>query len=135
MSDHTIISIDDVENSAEAFGLAPGLDARFASKDLDCKHAGISFQKLAPGFRVPFGHAHPEQEELYVIVKGDGRVKLDDDVKDVRERDVIRIGAGVKHGIEAGANGLELIAFGAPGPLRGDAEMDQEWWADEPTAS
>ncbi len=107
MSDYTIISIDDVENSAEASGLAPGLGARLRAK--------IS---------------HPGQEELLVIVKGDGRVKHDD-VKDVRERDVIRIGAGVTHGIEAGANGLELIAFGAPGLLRGDAEMDQGWWADE----
>ncbi len=82
MSDYTIISIDDVENSAEASGLAPGLGARLRAK--------IS---------------HPGQEELLVIVKGDGRVKLDDDVNDVRERDVIRIGAGVTHGIEAGANG------------------------------
>jgi len=134
MRDYAIISIDDVENSAEAFGLAPDLDARFASKDLGCENAGLSFQKLAPGFRIPFGHAHPEQEELYVIVKGDGRVKLDDDVKAVRERDVIRIGAGVKHAIETGANGLELIAFGAPGPLRGDAEMVQGWWVDEGAA-
>ena len=61
-------------------------------------------------------------------------MKLDDDVKAVRERDVIRIGAGVKHAIEAGANGLELIAFGAPGPLRGDAEMVQGWWVDEGAA-
>jgi len=78
LSDYTIISIDDVESSAEASGLAPVLGARFASKDLDCEHAGISVQRLAQGFRVSFGHAHPEQEELYVIVKGDGRVKLDD---------------------------------------------------------
>ena len=130
MSDYTITNIMDVKDSAQEFGLSPGLEARFPSGELGTTKTGMSYQKLAPGFRVPFGHSHPEQEELYVILSGAGRIKLDDAVEDVKQWDVVRIPPGVMHDIEAGDEGLEVLAFGAPGPLRGDAAMEQGWWSD-----
>jgi quercetin dioxygenase-like cupin family protein len=130
MSDYTIRNLEQIENSAEAFGLAPGIDARFPSTELGCVKTGMSVQRLAPGFRIPFGHSHPDQEELYVIAEGSGRVKLDEAVHDLKQWDLVRIGPGVMHSLEAGPQGMQLIAFGAPGPLRGDAAMEQGWWSD-----
>lgn len=90
----------------------------------------MSFQKLNPGFRMPFGHRHKEQEELYVIVAGSGRVKIDDEVVDVERWDARRIPGNEMRGVEAGPEGLTFVAFGAPntGPPSADAEMEPDWW-------
>ncbi len=64
MSSYTIRNLEQIENSAETFGLDSGLDARFPSRELGCEKTGVSVQRLAPEFRIPFGHSHPEQEEV-----------------------------------------------------------------------
>ncbi len=119
----------DVEDSAVAFGLSPGLEARFASGELDLTALGASLQRLAPGFRVPFGHKHAEQEELYVVLSGGGRVRLDDEVRDVGPLDAIRVANDTMRNFEAGPEGLELLAIGAPATGPGDAETVSGWWS------
>jgi mannose-6-phosphate isomerase-like protein (cupin superfamily) len=128
MSGYSIKNLKEVEDSATQFGLSPSLEARFARKALDGENAGLSYQRLAPNFRVPFGHKHGAQEEIYVLVNGSGRVKLDDEVVDVKQWDAIRVEPGTMRAFEAGPDGAELIAFGAGAP--GDADMVQGWWTD-----
>src|SRR2546423_1168098 len=130
MSDYKIVNFKDVEDSAQKFGLAPDLEARFPKHELGCHTAAVSKQRLAPGFRVPFRHRHADQEELYVILEGGGRIKVEDDVQDVGPWDVVRVAPGKMHGIEAGPEGLELLAFGAPIAEESDAAMVQGWWGD-----
>ena len=130
MADYTIKNLIEIEDAAPKFGFAPNLEARFAGDSLGNESAGISYQRLAAGFRIPFGHKHKTQEEMYVVVSGSGRVKLDDDVRDVKQWDVVRVGHGTTRNFEAGPEGMELIAIGAPGPTQGDAEMTQDWWTD-----
>ncbi|HYH58829.1 MAG TPA: hypothetical protein VD790_06370 [Thermoleophilaceae bacterium] len=122
----------DVQDSAPGFGFAPDMEARFASKDLALEHGGLGYERFAPNFRVPFGHLHKAQEEVYVAVSGGGRLKLDDEIIDVKQWDVIRIGAGVMRNWEAGPEGLEVVAFGAPklDDPAADAEMRPGWWSD-----
>ncbi|HET8894112.1 MAG TPA: cupin domain-containing protein [Gaiellaceae bacterium] len=128
MSGYTIKNLKQVDDSATQFGLSPNLEARFARKPLDGKNAGLSYQRLAPGFRVPFGHTHETQEEIYVVVSGSGRLKLDDEVVDVQQWDAIRVAPRTMRNWEAGPDGLEFVAFGAG--RAGDAEMTQDWWSD-----
>ena len=104
----------DVEDSATKFGFAPDLEARFASGDLALEKSAVSYQRLAPGFRLPFGHSHDQQEELYVVLSGGGRLKLDDEIVEVGPLDAVRIAPEVTRGFEAGADGVEILAFGAP---------------------
>jgi len=131
MGDYTIKNLKEVEDSAPKFGLSPGLEARFPRDLLDSEAAGISYQRLAPNFRIPFGHKHKRQEEVYVLVSGSGRVKLDDDVRDIKQWDVVRVARKTMRCFEAGPEGAEIIAFGAPGPDLGDAEEPaMNWWAD-----
>ena len=118
----------DVEDMAPQFGLAPSLEARFARSALECEHTGISHQKIAPNFRVPFGHRHAEQEEIYVVLSGSGRAKLDDDFVDLRPLDALRVAPATVRAFEAGPEGLELIAFGAPRGAGNDSELQQDWW-------
>ena len=63
----------DVENAAPKFGMPDELQARFARGALEGETLGLSHVTLAPNFRIPFGHRHEGQEEVYVVVKGSAR--------------------------------------------------------------
>ena len=128
MANYTVKNLKQVDNAAERFGLAENLEARFARKPLELENLGISYQRLEPNFRIPFGHKHGKQEELYVILSGTARVKVDDDVVELKQWDAIRVPAEVTRNFEAGPNGVEYLAIGAP--LDDDTDMVQEWWAD-----
>jgi mannose-6-phosphate isomerase-like protein (cupin superfamily) len=122
----------DVEDSATKFGYAPDLEARFATGALGLEKSAVSYQRLAPGFRLPFGHSHEQQEELYVLLSGSGRLKLDEEFVEVGPLDAVRIPPEVTRGFEAGPEGAELLAFGAPntgGPAE-DANPTPGWWSD-----
>jgi mannose-6-phosphate isomerase-like protein (cupin superfamily) len=130
MGEYTIRNLKEVEDSAPKFGMSPALEARFARQELELESSGVSYQRLAPNARVPFGHKHSVQEELYVVVGGDGRIKLDDDVVELRHWDAVRIPPETMRCVEAGPDGIELIAFGAPNTGGGDVEMTPGWWVD-----
>ena len=132
MADYTKLNLkQDVEDMALRWDLSPGLESRFARQPLGLRNSGFSYFRLAPGFRVPFGHRHGEQEELYVIAAGSARLKLDDDVLELAQWDAVRIPPGTIRGIEGGPDGAELLAFGAPNTDNKDVEMLPGWWSDE----
>ena len=119
----------DVDDQAQAFGFAPALEFRVARDALETTQSALSFMRLAPGFRVPFGHHHEEQEEVYVVVHGSARLKLDDEVVELEPWDAVRIATGVVRDIEGGPDGAEVLLFGAPRVPPGDAVVEQDWWA------
>ena len=128
MGGYQIVNLKEVENSAEQFGLSPDLEARFARKPLGAERSGISYQRLAPNFRMPFGHNHEDQEETYVVLSGGGCIKLDDEVVDVKAWDVVRIAPATMRAPEAGPEGMELLCYGAG--RAGDTEPQPGWWTD-----
>jgi mannose-6-phosphate isomerase-like protein (cupin superfamily) len=130
MDAYTKINIEDVEDSAVSFGLSPGLEARFGRKALGGTVLGVSRETLAPGFRVPFGHTHRDQEEVYVVLRGGGRMKIGDELVDLVEGDLVRVAPGVWRCTEAGPDGLQVLAIGAPIADENDAEIEQGWWVD-----
>jgi mannose-6-phosphate isomerase-like protein (cupin superfamily) len=129
MSNYTKKNLNEVENQAPNFGMPSELEARFARTDLGGETLGLSLMTLAPNFRMPFGHKHEGQEELYVILRGSARVKVEDEIVELEPYDAIRIGMDTMRGVEAGPEGVEYIAFGA-GDDPKDAEMVQDWWSD-----
>ena len=131
MSAYTIKNLkDDVKDAAPDGGLAPGLEAHFAGSSLDCQESGVSYFRVAPDFRIPFGHTHGRQEEVYVIVDGTARLNLDGEVHELRKWDAVRMSPEVTRNLEAGPGGAEFLAFGAPNTGLGDAEMQPGWWTD-----
>lgn len=124
---------DDLADVGSNFNGAPGLEFRHASAALGLEHSGLSYQRIPPDYRFPYGHTHARQEELYVVVRGRGRFKLDEEIVDVREYDVVRVSPGTWRGYEAGPDGLEILVFGAPGlgdDPREDVEGVRDWWVD-----
>jgi gentisate 1,2-dioxygenase len=130
MSDYAIVNLGDVENVAPKFDMPEGMDVRFPKRMLGCRIGGVGVQKLPPGLRTPFGHAHREQEEIYVVAEGSGRIKLDDEIHDLRRWDIVRVGAGIMRNLEAGPEGITVIAFGAPLSEESDGNLVPGWWAD-----
>jgi mannose-6-phosphate isomerase-like protein (cupin superfamily) len=109
---------------------APGIEGRFARKHLDSRDLGISHFRYAPNLRSPVAHSHREQEEAYVVVAGSGRILLDDEVRDLRQWDVVRVSPEVVRSFEAGADGLDVIAIGGPKPADGDGVAGAATWPD-----
>jgi mannose-6-phosphate isomerase-like protein (cupin superfamily) len=131
MAAYTKINLkDDVEDQAPNFGLEGKLEARMARVPLELEHSGVSYQRLSPNYRLPFGHTHKTQEEVYVLVSGSARVKLEDEVIDLRPFDALRVPKETARCFEAGPEGAELIAIGAPNTGPGDAEVLNDWWTD-----
>jgi mannose-6-phosphate isomerase-like protein (cupin superfamily) len=129
MSSYTKKNLRDVENQAPNFNMPKELDARFARSDIEGETLGLTIFKLDPGFRIPFGHKHSAQEEVYVVVRGSGRVKVDDDIIELREWDAIRFDQDAMRNVEAGPDGIEYLAFSA-GNDSSDAEMTPGWWSE-----
>jgi quercetin dioxygenase-like cupin family protein len=129
MSSFTIKNLMDVEDSTGE--RAPGLEGRFARKHLDSEHLGISYFRYAPGVRSPMAHSHREQEEAYVVVGGSGRIRLDDEVHPLSRWDVVRVSPWTVRALEAGEDGLEVIAVGSDRPEGGDGVMAPSAWIDE----
>jgi mannose-6-phosphate isomerase-like protein (cupin superfamily) len=121
-----LLELDDVVGDR-----APGLEGRFARKHMESRDLGVSHWRYAPNVRSPVGHTHGEQEEAYVVVAGSGRVRLDDEIVDLKPWDVLRVAPETLRAFEGGSEGLELIAIGGPRPEEGDGNTVQAPWPGE----
>lgn len=126
MTDYAIINLKDIEDSAGE--RAPGVEARFARKHIDSEHLGVTYIRYEAGVRSPMAHSHREQEEAYVVIAGSGRVRLDDEIREVRQWDVVRVSPATIRAFEAGADGLEIIAVGSDRPEGGDGVAAETAW-------
>jgi mannose-6-phosphate isomerase-like protein (cupin superfamily) len=128
LSAYTIKNLMEIEDSAS--GQAPGIEARFARRHIDSDHLGVTYISYGPNARSPLGHSHREQEEVYVIVAGSGSIKLNDDVLELRQWDVVRVAPSTLRAVESGPDGLQLIAVGNDRPEGGDGQpAPPEWWS------
>lgn len=122
----TIVNLEDVDDMAARFGYGHLGEARFANRPLETLRTGISHQRLRPGARQGFGHRHHHAEEVYVVLAGHGRVKIDDEVTELRALDAVRIAPESLRAFEAGDEGMDLLVVGPLHP--GDAEIAADFW-------
>jgi uncharacterized cupin superfamily protein len=124
---------EDLEDVGTRFDGAPDLEFRLATQALGLEKSGLGYQRIPPGYRFPYGHMHKTQEEVYVVVRGSGRLKVDDEILELKEWDAVRVPPGAWRGYEAGSHGLEILVIGAPNlgdAPREDVEGRRDWWAD-----
>ena len=124
---YTIKNLRDVEDQAPKFGFADTQEARFAHHDLEAEATGLALQRVKPGRRQAFAHRHDDAEEIYVVLAGSGRVKLDDAVEELKPLDAIRIAPPVTRQFEAGDEGLELLVFGPRHDRDGELVREEFW--------
>ena len=124
---------DDLDDVGSNFDGPPDLEFRMATHALELEQSGLTFQRVPPGYRFPYGHTHKTQEEVYVVVRGGGRMKVDEEILDLKLWDAVRVPPGSWRGYEAGPEGLELLVIGAPSLGDGqpeDVEGERVWWSD-----
>ncbi|MBV8953746.1 MAG: cupin domain-containing protein [Solirubrobacterales bacterium] len=118
----------EVEDSAAKHGISEHQEARFPRRELGAEQTGFNYLKVKPGQREPFAHRHKQAEEIYVVMGGSGRLKLDDELVDLAPLDAVRVSPGTARGLEAGAEGLEVLIFGPH--VEGDGEVVSDFWSD-----
>jgi hypothetical protein len=128
MSAYTHKRLTDVEDSAAGLGLGAGQESRFATGDFDAEQTGFALHRFRAGTRQAIGHRHEQAEEVYVVVAGSGRMKLDDDIIEIELMDAIRVSPSVMRSFEAGPDGLDILVFGRL--HEGDGEAIPGWWSD-----
>ncbi len=122
----TIVNLENVEDQAPKFGFGDLGEARFARQALSTSRTGVAFHRLHPNARQGFGHRHQHAEEVYVVLAGSGRAKIDDEIHDLTALDAIRVAPESMRAFEAGPEGLEVLAFGPH--HAGDGDMSPEFW-------
>jgi mannose-6-phosphate isomerase-like protein (cupin superfamily) len=127
MSSYAISNLKQVENMAQKFGFGDHFEARFARRELECERTGLCYQRLAPNAIGPFGHVHEQDEEIYVVLAGSGRIRLDDEEVEISAYDAIRVAPRTLRAFAAGPEGLELLAFGTH--TENDASMREVQWS------
>ena len=60
----------DLEDIGSRFEGAPDLEFRAATKALELERSALTYQRVPPGYRFPYGHTHEKQEEVYVVLAG-----------------------------------------------------------------
>jgi mannose-6-phosphate isomerase-like protein (cupin superfamily) len=131
MTRYTHINLkDDVEDQAPKFGMSPHLEMRMARVPLELENSGLSYLRIAPNFRMPFGHTHKQQEEIYVLVDGSARMRIEDETRELKQWDAVRVHRDAMRSFEAGPEGALFLAVGAPNTGPGDADVEQGWWSD-----
>ena len=128
MSNYAIVNLKELEDSAA--GQAAGIEARFARKHLGSEHIGVTYLRYEPSVRSPMAHSHREQEEVYVVMRGAGKVRLGDEVRDVRQWDVVRVSPATIRAFEAGPEGMEFLAIGSQRPDGGDGIQAPTAWVE-----
>lgn len=124
---------EDLADVGPGFDGAPDLEFRWATEALGLQESGLGYQRLPPGCRFPYGHTHRRQEEVYVVLRGSGRMKLDEEIVELRRWDAVRVPPGTWRGYEAGPSGLEILVIGAPNlgaDPRTDVDGRRDWWAE-----
>jgi mannose-6-phosphate isomerase-like protein (cupin superfamily) len=125
---YTIKNLRETADSAPQFGLADMGEAHFPRTELDAQTTGLAYHVLKPGKRAPFGHRHNKAEEVYVVLSGGGRVRLDDQTVEIGELDAIRVAPEIKRGFEAGPEGMSVLVFGPH--YDSDGELLRDFWED-----
>ena len=118
-------NLADVEDMAVKHGLSETQEARFPARELGAEQTGMNYLIVKPGQREAFAHRHGQAEEIYLVLRGSGRVRLDDDAESLRPLDVVRVSPGVTRRFEAGPDGLAVLVFGPH--VEGDGEVVQDF--------
>jgi uncharacterized cupin superfamily protein len=73
----------------------------------------ISFNYSPAGKFTPFVHSHKLNEEVYIIISGNGKFAVDGDEFDIQEGSVIRVAPAGERAIKAGDKDLVYVCIQA----------------------
>lgn len=114
----TIVALEDVP--ATPWGKAEGVEAfrRDLGRAAGSVRTGLKHVTVAPGKWGVVPHCHSAEEEIFVVLDGEGVVHIGDEEHPVRRGHVVARppGTGVAHAFRAGERGLVYLAYGTRDP-------------------
>ncbi len=97
-----------------------------APRNSSLRNQSLAEAKVAPG-RVTEEHYHQDAEEIYYILRGRGRMRLEGKMREVKAGDGIAIPPGSRHQIEnIGTGDLVLLCCCAPAYRHEDTVLSRE---------
>jgi mannose-6-phosphate isomerase-like protein (cupin superfamily) len=99
--------------------------------DLGSRNLTVTWVDVPPGAEQR-AHSHPDSEQIYVIVRGEGRMMVAGDEQDVGEGDLVFIPPATSHGIvNRGSETLVYVSAASP-PVSMEELYREELAADMP---
>jgi uncharacterized cupin superfamily protein len=113
----TIVNVEAVEPSAIERSRVHRI-RRDLGRAAGSLHTGLQHFEVVPRRYANPLHCHSMEEELFVILDGDGVLLLDQEEIEIRGGNVVscRPGTGVAHALRAGERGLSFLAYGTREP-------------------
>ena len=113
----SIVALDDVEALDRREGDVAHT-RRNLGDALSAERCGMRHLVVAPGALTYPPHCHSAEEELFVVLHGEGALLLGDEEHPVRVGSVVcrPAGTGVAHALRAGDGPLTVLAFGTHEP-------------------
>jgi quercetin dioxygenase-like cupin family protein len=104
-----------------------GIDNTDLAKQLEASQLGARLWRLAPG-QASTKHRHPRQEELYVLIEGEGRMRVDDDLLTLAVLDAVLVEPGSVRQVfnDTGAGALWLVVGAPREDVTSTLEMSEE---------
>ncbi len=126
MADYTVVNLKQVEDMAPTANLAPNLEARFARGALGLAKSGVSLFDVGPGFKIPWGHRHRDQEEVYIVLRGSGEIEIDGERHRLDPETMVRVASGTKRKVYTGDDPIRMVIVGGvPGQAYEAPEVTQ----------
>jgi mannose-6-phosphate isomerase-like protein (cupin superfamily) len=92
----------------------------------EARDVRLTHDRLRPGRRQGWAHGHRVAEEIYVALSGTGRTTVDDDAFELQPLEAVRVAPGSTRELDAGPQGLEVLAFGSQSPRDGEMVADRQ---------
>ncbi len=126
----TIVALDGVEPAVQDRGPVHRT-WRDLARAAGSRLSGLRHVTVPPGRRSSVRHCHSHDDELFVVLGGDGVLLLGDERHAVRPGSIVARppATGVAHAFEAGDHGLVLLAYGTREPA------DACWYPDSKKVS
>ena len=135
MSGYTIVNLED---SPDVTGEHPG-ELRMLTRQLGSEQVSVTHRTIPPGKghvmgNRDIGHRHATQEEVYFLVSGRLKAKLDDEVTEIGPGTAVRVAPEVVRSFwnDGGEEAALLIVSNHAVDARQDAEMVQGFWPEHP---
>ena len=105
---YSLVHLDDIEPAG------PGGAVKFVRRELGVEAFGVNWFELPPNSPgLEHSEAESQQEEVAVVVRGDGHWRVDGEDVPVRAGSVLRFDPETVRCPHAGADGLTFVAVGA----------------------
>jgi mannose-6-phosphate isomerase-like protein (cupin superfamily) len=133
MSGYTVVKRDE---AFDAMAEYPGFgEMRFYTQAADAEQVAITWRSMPPdtGGRGSYGHRHSDQEEIYLVIRGNVTFKVGDDVFEVGPHTAVRVACDAFRSVHNDSDEeAEMVICSVRGEGgEGETEMTEgDFWAE-----